>query len=429
MQAVTAIDSPGGRRYRSRVISVGEALASVLDATPVLGAERVVLADALGRVAAADVVSNRRVPNADNSAMDGYAVRAADVATAGARLRVAAVEPAGTVVGGTLAPGTALKLFTGSVVPPGADTVVRVEDTEEADGTVTVRVAIRPGANVRLAGEDIAPGAVVLARGTTIGPADVGVVASVGSATVLVHQRPQVAILSTGAELVEVDETPGPGQVVNSNAYALAAAVRVAGGVPVVLPIVRDRLDDIRRQLGEAARADVVLSTGGVSVGDFDFVKEALDELRVERRFWRVAQKPGKPLTFGRLADCLFFGLPGNPVSALVCFYVYVWPALRRMQGHTRIHLPVLDATLAASQRKATNLTEFVRVRLEDGPHGLVATAASSQSSGVLSAMGAGAGLLIGRADLTELPAGERYPVIVVAGDGGGRETPPPFCS
>jgi molybdopterin molybdotransferase len=429
MRAVAAIDSPGGRRYRSRVISVGEALASVLDATPVLGAERVALADALGRVAAADVVSARRVPNADNSAMDGYAVRAADVAAAGARLRVAAVEPAGTVVGATLAPGTALKLFTGSVVPPGADSVVRVEDTEESDGTVVVRAAIRPGANVRRAGEDIAPGAVVLARGTPVGPADVGVVASVGCATLLVHQRPQVAILSTGAELVEVDETPGPGQVVNSNAYALAAAVREAGGTPIVLPIVRDRLEDIRARLAEATRADVVLSTGGVSVGDFDFVKEALDELHVERRFWRVAQKPGKPLTFGRLAERLFFGLPGNPVSALVCFYVYVWPALRRLQGYTRIHLPVVDATLAAAQRKAANLTEFVRVRLADGPPGLVATAASSQSSGVLSAMGAGAGLLIGPATMSELAAGAHYPVIVLNADALGRAAVPPFGS
>src|SRR5262249_37481263 len=149
----------------------------------------------------------------------------------------------------------------------------------------------------------------------------------------------------------------------NSNAYALAAAVRAAGGTPVVLPIVRDRLDDIRSLLARAAaQADVVLSTGGVSVGDFDFVKEALDELRVDRRFWRVAQKPGKPLVFGTLRERLFFGLPGNPVSALVCFYVYVWPALRRMQGFVRIHLPVVDATLTAPQRKAAHLTEFVRV-------------------------------------------------------------------
>jgi molybdopterin molybdotransferase len=264
-----------------------------------------------------------------------------------------------------------------------------------------------------------------LAPGTVIGPADVGVLASVGRATVVVYQRPRVTILSTGSELVEVDQVVGPGQVVNSNAYALAAAVREAGGEPVVLPIVRDDPGDVRAGLAEAMRGDVVLSSGGVSVGDFDFVKEALDEAKVERLFWRVAQKPGKPLTFGRLGGRLFFGLPGNPVSALVCFYLYVRPALRRLQGHARLHLPVIEARLGVATRKAADLTEFIRVRLADGPDGPIATPVASQSSGVLTGLGAGAALLVGPAAERQLAAGTRYPVILLNPEALARTTPP----
>ncbi|TMB39135.1 MAG: molybdopterin molybdotransferase MoeA [Deltaproteobacteria bacterium] len=406
------------------MIPVGEALARVLEATPVLGAERTAILAALGRVAAADVVSRRIVPAAPYSAMDGYAVRHTDVSAAPAQLRIVAVEPAGTVVTTAVERGTAVKLFTGSVIPPGADAVVRIEDCEEDGDRLLVRAPVPLGANIRAAGEDVEPGQVVLARGTVVGPADVGVLASVGRSSVLVHQRPRVAILSTGSELVEVDDVPGPGQVVNSNAYGLAAAVREAGGEPVVLPIAPDRLDEIRASVAQAARADVVVSTGGVSVGDLDFVKDALEAASFERLFWRVAQKPGKPLLFGRLAERPFFGLPGNPVSALVCFALYVRPALRRLQGHRRVHLPVVRARLAAPVRKTRGLTEFVRVSLSDGPDGAIATAARSQSSGALSALGGGAGLLVGAAELAELPAGASYPV-VVAESALARETPP----
>ena len=406
------------------MIPVGEALARVLEATPVLGAERTAILAALGRVAAADVVSRRTVPAAPYSAMDGYAVRHGDVSAAPAQLRIVAVEPAGTVVTTAVERGKAVKLFTGSVIPPGADAVVRIEDCEEDGDRLLVRAPVPLGANIRAAGEDVEPGQVVLARGTVVGPADVGVLASVGCSSVLVHQRPRVAILSTGSELVEVDDVPGPGQVVNSNAYGLAAAVREAGGEPVVLPIAPDRLDEIRASVAQAARADVVVSTGGVSVGDLDFVKDALEAASFERLFWRVAQKPGKPLLFGRLAERPFFGLPGNPVSALVCFALYVRPALRRLQGHRRVHLPVVRARLAAPVRKTRGLTEFVRVSLSDGPDGAIATAARSQSSGALSALGGGAGLLVGAAELAELPAGAVYPV-VVAESALARETPP----
>jgi len=395
------------------VIPVAEALRIVVEAAHPLGLERVSLTDACGRVAAEDVVSARAVPAAANSAMDGFAVRAEDVSAPGARLRIVGSIPAGSVRGDTLAPGTAVKIFTGSVVPPGADTVVRVEDTEGAGEQVIVKIAHPPGANVRLAGEDIAVGATVVRAGQALGPADVGVLASVGRAAIAIHRRPRVAILSTGAELIEVDEIPGPGQVVNSNAYALAAVVREAGlAPPLVLPIVRDRFDDIRARLEEAAEADVVLSTGGVSVGEFDFVKEALDAIGVERLFWKVAQKPGKPLTFGRRGQHLFFGLPGNPVSALVCFAVYAWPALRRLAGHTRLHLPSERARLAAPVRRKPGLTEFVRVHLDGGAPVPAAVPFRSQSSGVLTGLGSGAGLLVAPAERGPLEAGEEFDVL-----------------
>ena len=397
------------------MIPVGQALRTVLDATPVLGAERVWLAGAAGRVAAEDVRSRRTVPAHANSAMDGFAVRGDDVRDAPARLRLIGSAPAGTLLDAPVVPGTTAKIFTGSVVPDGADTVVKVEDTDEADGVVTVRVPIRPGANVRLPGEDIREGARVVEAGTVLGAADLGVLASVGCATVVVHRRPRVAILSTGAELVEVDEVPAPGQVVNSNAYALAAAVVEAGGEPTVFPIVRDRFEEVQARLAEAARADVVLSTGGVSVGEFDFVKGALDALGVERLFSKVAQKPGKPFTFGTRGDCLFFGLPGNPVSALVCFAVYVRPALRRLTGHRVLHLPMVEATLETPVRKAARLTEFVRVWLVRGATGWTARPAPSQSSGVLSSLSRGAGLLVGPASQPELDAATPYPVLVLS--------------
>jgi molybdopterin molybdotransferase len=396
------------------VISVAEALRIVVDAARPLEAERVALNEASGRVAAEDVASARAVPAAANSAMDGFAVRAQDVAAPGARLRIVGSIPAGSVQTAPLARGTAVKIFTGSVVPPGADTVVRVEDTEAAGEHVVVTSAHALGANVRLAGEDIALGATVVRAGQEIGPADVGVLASIGRPAIAVHRRPRVAILSTGAELVEIEEVPGPGQVVNSNAYALAAAVREAGlPAPLVLPIVGDRFEDVRTRLEDAAQADVVLSTGGVSVGDFDFVKEALDAIGVERFFWRVAQKPGKPLTVGRRGTTLFFGLPGNPVSALVCFAVYVWPALRRMAGCQRLHLPSVRAVLGAPVRRKPGLTEFVRVHLDAAAPLPTATPFRSQSSGVLTGLGSGAGLLVAPAERGVLEAGEEFDVLL----------------
>lgn len=411
------------------MISVHEAVTQILQTVAPLAGERVSLFEASGRVLAEAISSEREVPPFNNSAMDGYAVRWQDIREADvdqpAELSVLEVIQAGAVPDKTVTPGTASKIMTGAVVPPGADTVIRVEDTQERDGRVLIHKTNDSGANVRAKGEDIHPGQMILEQGRLLRPADIGLLASVGRSFVLVRQRPRVAILSTGNELVEVDGTLQPGQIVNSNAYTLAAAVQDAGGLPVPLEIARDSLDETRGALNEAVRHDVVLSTGGVSVGDFDFVKAAMDELGMNRLFWQVAQRPGKPLTFGLLKERLYFGLPGNPVSALVCFYLYVRPSLRRMLGHTKLFPPVVSATVREDIPIAKNLTEFVRCQLsrQNGQYEVRST--GTQSSGVLSSLSLGQGLIIGPREQTLLAKGMEVNVIVLDGDAfAGEEAP-----
>jgi molybdopterin molybdotransferase len=411
------------------MISVHDALTLILDTVSPLAGERVGLLQAVGRVLAEEICSEREVPPFANSAMDGYAVRWEDIRVANAdqpvALEILEVIQAGAVPTQAVTSGAASKIMTGAVLPAGADTVIRVEDTEEYDGRVWIKRSERPGTHIRAGGEDIHCGQLVLEKGRVLRPADIGLLASVGRSFVLVRQRPRVAILSTGNELVEVDGTLRPGQIVNSNAYTLAAAVQEAGGQPVPLEIARDTLDEIRAALNEAVRHDVVLSTGGVSVGDFDFVKAAMDELGIRRLFWQVAQKPGKPLTFGLLRERPYFGLPGNPVSALVCFYLYVRPALGKMAGHKKLFLPVVHALVEEDIPKAKGLTEFVRCRLSQANGHYQVRSTGSQSSGVLSSLSLGEGLAIGPAELPLLPQGMTVKVLVLDSDPfAGEESP-----
>jgi molybdopterin molybdotransferase len=403
------------------MISVHDALTLILETISPLGGERLGLLQAVGRVLAERVHSAREVPPFANSAMDGYAVRWDDVQDASAEqpvaLAVSETIQAGAVPTQAVTTGTASKIMTGAVIPPGADTVIRVEDTEEQDDRVWIKRQERPGTHIRASGEDIHRGQVVLEKGRVLRPADIGLLASVGRSTVLVRQRPRVAILSTGNELVEVDEALRPGQIVNSNAYTLAAAVQEAGCQPVPLEIARDTLAEIRVALSEAVRHDIVLSTGGVSVGDFDFVKAAMDELGIRRLFWQVAQRPGKPLTFGLLRERPYFGLPGNPVSALVCFYLYVRPALGRMMGQERVFPPIVSAVVGEDIPKAKGLTEFVRCRLIHVNGHYEAHSTGNQSSGVLSSLSLGEGLVIGPSELALLPKGMHVKVLVLDPD------------
>lgn len=400
--------------------SVAEALAAVIDAARPLGVERVGLGDALGRVLGTDAVADLDLPPFDNSQMDGFAVRGADLAGASVAapvaLRVAGTIAAGAPPGGALAPGSALRIMTGAALPAGADAVVKVEDAVFADGVVRVAFAPAPGEFVRPAGEDVRVGERVLGRGRVLGPADLGMLAALGRPAVDVAIRPRVAVLSTGDEIVEVGRPLRPGTIHNSNAHALAAACRAAGADPVVLPIVPDERAALRRSLEVASRFDFALSTGGVSVGDFDHVKDVMDEIGMERVFWRVAQKPGKPLTFARRAGNLFFGLPGNPVSALVCFHVYVVPALRRALGRDDLHLPAVEVEIAADIPVARDLTEFVRCTLDHAANPPVARATGTQSSGALRSMSLADALVVAPPGVARLAAGARATALLLRG-------------
>jgi len=395
-------------------LTAAEALRSILEATPVLDPETTAVREALGRVLAGPVVSTRDLPPLDNSAMDGYAVRLADVAAA-SRVQPACLEIATEIVAGgradqPISPGTAARILTGAPVPPGADCVVRQEDTaREGDG---LRVFAAPALheNIRKAGEDVRNGEQVLDAGTVVGPPQVGMLASLGRTVVSVHQRPRVAILSGGDELVEPDQSVAGGRIVSSNSYSLAAQCLTLGAEPVYLGIARDTPEDLERLLRAGLAADVLVSSAGVSVGDRDYVRAVLTKLGCEFRFWGVKIKPGYPLAFGCFPGDrgpLVFGLPGNPVSAMMTFEQFVRPALRKMTGHRRYFRPTLRAELGETFTKKPGRLHFVRVVLERVGDGVVARSTGNQSSGVLRSMTLAEGLLVFPAEATELRAGD----------------------
>jgi molybdopterin molybdotransferase len=408
-----------------RDITAAAALARVLAETPVLGSETVALGHLLGRVLAEDVRSERVLPPADNSAMDGYAVRAADCARASARapvwLPVAFDVPAGAAEVPPLAAGSAARILTGGALPAGADSVVRQEDTERDGDRVAIGVAPELGENVRRAGEDVQRGELVLEAGARIGPAQVGMLASLGRTVVAVHQRPRVAVLSGGDELVEPDGDVAGGRIVSSNSWSIAAQCRELDAEPIYLGIARDTPEDIERRLRAGLAADVIVSSAGVSVGDRDFVRGVLEKLGCRLHFWGVRIKPGYPLAFGRVGEDergpLVFGLPGNPVSAMMTFEQFVRPVLLRMQGARRIHRPLVRARLAETLRKKPGRMNFVRVALERDGDAVVARSTGNQSSGVLTSMIRAQGILIFPAEASELAAGASAAVQVLDTD------------
>ena len=395
-------------------LSAAAAQSSILEATPVMGSETLAAPEALGRVLAEAVVSTRQLPPADNSAMDGYAVRSGDLR--GARpagpvaLQVAFEVAAGGQAELELRPGQAARVFTGAPIPPGADAVVRQEDTEREGEIVQVRVEAPPGENVREAGEDVRQGERVLEPGERIGPAQLGMLASLGRSVVAVHQRARVAILSGGDELVEPDGDIAGGRIVSSNSYSLAALCREIGAEPIYLGIARDTADDLERHFRAGLAADVLVSSAGVSVGDRDFVRGVLEKLGAELVFWGVKIKPGYPLAFARFpggAGPLVFGLPGNPVSAMVTFEQFVRPALLKMTGHANLFRRRIQARLAERLEKKPGRLEFVRVQLDASGDEVVAHRTGTQSSGALRSMSLAHGLLIFPAEASELDAGE----------------------
>jgi len=380
--------STSAARAAKALMSVDDALARILARIAPLDAVQTSLPDALGSVLAETAVADRDLPPLDNSAMDGYAVRGEDVRQAPARLDVVGSVAAGALPEGVVGPGQAMRIMTGAPLPRGADTVVRVEDTDDGSDTVTITRATPSGTAVRQAGEDLRRDEVVLRAGTLLRAAEIGVLASIGRAQVTVVRKPNVAVISTGDELVDISEEPGPGRIRDANRYSLSAAVRATGSAAFELGAVRDEASDLRHALGNAAFGDAVVTSGGVSVGDHDHVKPVVSAMG-QIDFWSIALRPGRPLAFGHLrtkrGEVPIFGLPGNPVSALLTFELFVRPALLRMAGRTKLHRPRVTARLHDRVEKPVGLRMFAR-GVYDRASGTVRST-GPQGSGILRSM------------------------------------------
>ena len=381
------------------LIDADEAAALVLQHSSVLGVERIELARSVGRVLAEDLIAESPLPAFPSSAVDGYAVRAAD---AGKTLRVVGESAAGRPFDSSLPAGTAARILTGGVVPDGADCIVMVEDVHVSGDTVTVPASLRAGGNFHRIGDDLREGDRILSAGAQLGAAELGIAAATGRAELPVRRRPRVALMSTGDELVEVGRTPGRGQIPDSNRWALLAALREAGADVDVLGIAPDEAEPLRRVVVDALKeADALVTSGGVSVGTHDLVKPLLESLGTVH-VGRVKLKPGKPFTFATLADHrVAFGLPGFPVSSLVTFEVFVRPALRKMQGFAQLHRPTLAVRLAYDAKPTADRTEYQRVVLRREGRELVAETTGSQSSSRLMS-------LAGAHALVRIPAGDQ---------------------
>jgi len=402
------------------MISVEEALSQILASVNVLASARQPLLESLGQVLAGDLKAEFDVPPRDNAAMDGYALRYADVRDAAPdnpkELQIIETIAAGATPEKTVTEGTAVRIMTGASLPDGADTVVPFEETDEtARGVVTDRIGIYrafEGANLRRAGEDIVRGDLVLAAGTRLRPGEIGVLASMGYDRVEVIRRPVVAVLATGNELVEVGAPLPPGHIYNSNSYSVSALVKRHGGIPRVLGIARDDVDSLRGMLAAAADADMIITTGGVSMGDYDLVKEVL-ATEGEISFWQVRMKPGKPLAFGKIGGVPHLGLPGNPVSSMVSFEVFARPALYKMQGRTDLDSPMVTAVLQDGVVNRDRRRVFTRVVLSGDSGGYRAALTGPQGSGILTSMTRGNGLAIIPEDRDAVAAGESVRVIL----------------
>lgn len=381
------------------MLTVEEARARILAHISPLAAEDVPLTAALDRILAEDAVARDETPPFVNSAMDGYALRAEDTQSATddapVTLRLVGEVPAGSVYAGEVASGETVRILTGAPVPDGADAVLQQELTEVANGIVSLRQPVTVGANIRPAGGDIRPGMRLIPAGTQLGPAEIALLAAAGIHPVRVTRQPRVAILATGDELAPLGETPRPGQIRETNSPYLIAAVLRAGAEPVPLGIARDRADEIRANLREAGDADLILTSGGVSVGDYDLVKQILSE-QGNIDFWRVRMRPGKPLAFGLLGETPLLGLPGNPASAAVTFELFGRPAIRRMLGCAQIERPIVRARLIGSDIARGDRRHFVRVRLSAREGVLEARQTGAQDSHLISSLrGASAYLVI----------------------------------
>ncbi len=406
------------------MITVEEALERILSHIRPLGQEKVSISEALGRVVAEDIYARRHIPPLDNSGMDGYAVRAADVQSASSdhpvRLEVVEDLPAGFVSSRTVEKGEAIRIMTGAPTPKGIDTIVPKEDTKKEDGKgVLIFNRASPGEHIRRAGEDVRKGDRVISVGDLIRPAEVGMLASVGRSFVSVYQRPLVAILCTGEELVDVDEGVDEVKIVSSNSYTLAAQVKDCGAIPIQLGIAKDVKEEIETKLSQGIRADVLISSAGISVGDYDLVKDVLKELGMEMVFWRVAMRPGKPLAFGTIGGKPVFGLPGNPVSSMVSFEQFVRPSLLKMMGHHQLFRPVVKAILKDDIHKDPGRRHYVRAFVFFEGDDYFVTTTGAQGSAILRSMVKANGLVIIPEDREVVRTGEKVKVQLLSSEFG----------
>jgi molybdopterin molybdotransferase len=388
-------------------------LAALADLAP-LPAERVPLAEALGRALAEDLVAGGDLPAFDAATMDGYALRAADALRAGARLPVAFEVFAGKPAPQPLPAGACCRIFTGAPLPDGADAVEQQEEVRRAGGAAIFARAAARGRFIRRRGSDVARGTVAATAGVELDPGMIALAAGLGRPEVVVHRRPRVAILTTGDEVVPVGTQPAPGQIVETNGHALAAAVRAAGAEPLLLPTAPDVPAALRRALAAGRAADALVTTGGVSVGERDLVRAALEAAGARLDFWRVAMRPGKPFTFGRWGRTAVFGLPGNPTSALVTFELFVRPALRALAGLPGPGRLRVEVRLGAAQEKPTELEVFLRVRLDGSRAPLVALPLRSQASGDLTSAAGVDALAILPAGRARFARGARVEALVL---------------
>jgi molybdopterin molybdotransferase len=395
------------------LVDPAEAAELVLDRTPVLGVEDVPLAAGWGRVLGEDLVAPRELPSFAASAVDGYAIRTAG---GGGRLRVVGESAAGRPFEETLPDGAAARILTGGVLPAGADTVVMVEDVVQDGDSVVVPEGFPSGRNFHPPGSDLRRGELVLRRGEPLGAAELGLAAALGFPRLRVHRRPRVALMSTGDELVEVGQEPGPGQIVDSNRWALLAALHEAGTEVTVLGLAPDRPEPLREMVvGALLDHEVLVTSGGVSVGTHDLVKPLLESLGVVH-VGRVKLKPGKPFTFATLGEGrLAFGLPGFPVSSLVTFEVFVRPSLRKLQGFARPHRPRLAVRLGYEAQSSADRTEYQRVTLTRQGGELVARTTGSQSSSRLMSLAGANALVPIPPGLAGLPAGTVVEAVILS--------------
>ncbi len=413
------------------MISVDQALDQILGYVAVLEAEPAPILETMGQVLAEDIYAGFDIPPLDNSAMDGYAVRAEDTAGASPQsprlLRVIDTVMAGSISEREVVPGTAVRIMTGAPIPRGADAVARFEITDAAqrkDATreIAILSEVKAGNDLRRAGEDIAKGARVLGKGIAIRPAEVGVLASLGRAEVAVIRRPRVAILVTGDELVDINKPLPRGKIYNSNTYSLAALVRRYGGIPQVMGLASDNEDLMRAKLNQNLDADMLITTGGVSMGDFDVVKDVLAR-EGKLVFWKVRMRPGRPVTFGRIKgrskagvakEIVHLGLPGNPVSAMVTFEVFARPAMLKMMGRESLAKPTIEAIIEEPMDNDGGFRIFARAIVEERNGQYFARLTGPQGSGILTSMSRANGLVVVTEDRLSVEKGETVPVMML---------------